>query len=119
MPDGESRSFNIEVFDADKLGKDKSLGKLNLDITDVLDMDGQDGQWFPLTGVKKGQILLAADFEEDLGRSAGEILDDLLKNNSGSPAEKKESQGSVGSRRGEADDPESERRGSSAPRACA
>ena len=113
VPDGDSRIFNIEVFDSDKLGKDKSLGKLEMDINDVLDMDGKDGQWFPLAGVKKGQILLAADFEEDLGRSAGEILDDLLKNNSGSPAQKKESQGSVGSRRGEADDPESERRGSS------
>ena len=131
VPDGDSRTFNIEVFDSDKLGKDKSLGKLTMDIIDVLDMDGKDGKWFPLTGVKKGQILLAADFEDELGRSAGEVLDDLLKNNSGSPAQKKESPGSVGSRRGgdnnqyldgeEGDsrkglrgttDPESERRGS-------
>merc|ERR1719394_2293503 len=112
VPDGDSRSFNIEVFDSDKLGKDKSLGKLNLDITDVLDMDGQDGQWFPLTGVKKGQILLAADFEDDLGRSAGEVLDDLLKNSSGDPAQKKESLGSVGSRRGGANDPYGDEGGS-------
>merc|ERR1719209_1762766 len=131
VPDGDSRNFNIEVFDSDKLGKDKSLGKLTMDIIDVLDMDGKDGKWFPLTGVKKGQILLAADFEDELGRSAGEVLDDLLKNNSGSPAQKKESLGSVGSRRGGANnpyldgeegdsrkglrgttDPESERRGS-------
>merc|ERR1719278_1057618 len=131
VPDGDSRTFNIEVFDSDKLGKDKSLGKLKMDIIDILDMDGKDGKWFPLTGAKKGQILLAADFEDELGRSAGEILDDLLKNNSGSPAQKKESLGSVGSRRGGANnpyldgeegdsrkglrgatDPESERRGS-------
>ena len=129
VPDGDSRTFNIEVFDSDKLGKDKSLGKLKMDIIDILDMDGKDGKWFPLTGVKKGQILLAADFEDELGRSAGEVLDDLLT--SESPAQKKESLGSVGSRRGGANnpyldgeegdsrkglrgttDPESERRGS-------
>jgi len=82
VPDGTSRNFYIEVFDSDKIGKDKSLGKLNLDITDVLNMDGQDGKWFPLTGVKSGQILLSADFLDDLGRNAGDVLDDLLQSDS-------------------------------------
>ena len=27
VPEGEERAVNIEVFDADKFGKDKSLGK--------------------------------------------------------------------------------------------
>eukprot|EP00092_Neocalanus_flemingeri_P025254 GFUD01027386.1.p1 GENE.GFUD01027386.1~~GFUD01027386.1.p1 ORF type:complete len:4003 (+),score=946.67 GFUD01027386.1:1015-12009(+) len=79
VPDGSSRNIYIEVFDSDKIGKDKSLGKLNLDITDVLSMDGQEGKWFPLTGVKSGQLLLSADFVDDLGRNAGEVLGDLQK----------------------------------------
>ena len=35
----------IEVFDADKLGKDKSLGQVTIDPRDL--MDG-DSKWFPL-----------------------------------------------------------------------
>merc|ERR1719320_1552914 len=79
VPDENSRTFNIEVFDSDKLGRDKSLGKLALDITDVLNMDGQEGRWFPLAGVKSGKILLSADFLDDLGRNPNEILPSLLK----------------------------------------
>jgi hypothetical protein len=79
VPDGNSRTFNLEVFDSDKLGKDKSLGTLALDITDVLSMDGEEGRWFPLTGVKSGKVLLSADFLDDLGRKASDILPSLLK----------------------------------------
>ena len=42
------RSF-VEVFDADKLGKDKSLGKVEVDI---LDLAADEGRWFPLQGKK-------------------------------------------------------------------
>jgi len=79
VPDGNSRTFNIEVFDSDKIGKDKPLGKLSLDITDILSMDSKEGRWFPLTGVKSGKVLLSADFLDDLGRSADDILPSLLK----------------------------------------
>merc|ERR1712083_875797 len=75
---GNNRTFNLEVFDSDKLGKDKSLGKLALDIYDVLAMDGSEGKWFPLTGVKSGKVLLSADFLDDLGRKASDILPSLL-----------------------------------------
>merc|ERR1712083_947642 len=75
---GNNRTFNLEVFDSDKLGKDKSLGKLALDIYDVLAMDGSEGKWFPLTGVKSGKVLLTADFLDDLGRKASDILPSLL-----------------------------------------
>ena len=44
VPDGTSRNVYIEVFDSDKLGKDKSLARLNLDISDILFMDGQEGK---------------------------------------------------------------------------
>ena len=45
----------IEVFDKDKLGKDKSLGKVEISGDDL---DSSEPVWFPLAGVKSGQILL-------------------------------------------------------------
>jgi hypothetical protein len=39
----------VEVFDADKIGKDKSLGKVELDIDDL---PADVGHWFPLQGRK-------------------------------------------------------------------
>ena len=46
------------MFDADKLGKDKSLGKVEIN---PKDFDGVEAKWFPLKGVKSGEILLNAD----------------------------------------------------------
>ena len=37
--------FRIEVFDSDKLGKDKSLGKLEIN---PKTLDSGDSMWFPL-----------------------------------------------------------------------
>ena len=39
VTDGTSRNIYITVFNSDKLGKDKSLEKLNLDINDIFLMD--------------------------------------------------------------------------------
>ncbi len=47
--------FRIEVFDKDKFGKDKSLGKVELT---KKDLDASEPMWFPLKGVKSGDILL-------------------------------------------------------------
>merc|ERR1712173_227319 len=79
VPDGDERTFMVEVFDSDKIGKDKSLGSVKLDLADILRLDGSEGKWFPLSGVKTGQILLAADFLDDLGRNASDILPSVLK----------------------------------------
>ena len=46
---------SIEVFDKDKLGKDKSLGKVEISSDDL---GSNEPVWFPLAGVKSGQILL-------------------------------------------------------------
>ena len=40
----DARNLNIEVFDHDKIGKDKSLGKLDLNIEEVLNNDGREGK---------------------------------------------------------------------------
>jgi hypothetical protein len=58
VPDGDAEKLLVEVFDSDKLGKDKSLGTVEVD---VLDLAGSDGQWIPLKGVKSGEVLLRAD----------------------------------------------------------
>merc|ERR1712013_350259 len=62
VPDGSSSDINIEVYDNDKLGRDKSLGKLDLDIGEILNNDGVEGKWYPLKGCKSGQILISSDF---------------------------------------------------------
>ena len=71
IPDGDSRTVMVEVLDSDKLGKDKSMGKLELDMSDIQDMarlEENDGRWFPLQGVKSGQILLTSDILEQIGK---------------------------------------------------
>ena len=47
--------FSIEVFDKDKLGKDKSLGKVEIP---EHQLGAHEPAWFPLAGVKSGEILL-------------------------------------------------------------
>ena len=37
--------FSVEVFDADKLGKDKSLGQVEVN---PMDLAAGDSKWFPL-----------------------------------------------------------------------
>ena len=49
VPDSGADKILVEVFDADKLGKDKSLGKVEVDI---LDLAADEGRWFPLQGKK-------------------------------------------------------------------
>jgi Ca2+-dependent lipid-binding protein len=47
VPDGNADKVHVEVFDADKLGKDKSLGMADVD---VLDFATREGHWVPLKG---------------------------------------------------------------------
>ena len=51
--------FRIEVFDKDKFGKDKSLGKVELT---KRDLSASDPMWFPLKGVKSGDILINTEW---------------------------------------------------------
>ena len=61
------------MVDSDKVGKDNSLGSLSLDIPEMLAMHGQKGEWFLLSGVKSGKVLLSGDFIDDLGRKHNDI----------------------------------------------
>merc|ERR1719391_1928497 len=58
MNHGDSSNLIIEVFDADKIGKDKSLGQVEIT---PRDFDSHEPKWFPLKGVKSGEILLNTD----------------------------------------------------------
>ena len=48
----------MEVFDSDKLGKDKSLGKVEISRADL---GSNEPMWIPLKGVKSGEILLNSE----------------------------------------------------------
>ena len=48
----------MEVFDSDKLGKDKSLGKVEISRADL---GSNEPIWIPLKGVKSGEILLNSE----------------------------------------------------------
>jgi Ca2+-dependent lipid-binding protein len=54
VPDGGADKLIVEVFDADKLGKDKSLGRVEIDI---LDLTAEEGNWYPLQGREECLIL--------------------------------------------------------------
>ena len=83
VPDGNANKLLVEVFDADKLGKDKSLGKVEVDI---LDLAADEGRWFPLQGKVVQLFLLEIYFNCSswnfsmfkhficLGAKSGEIL---------------------------------------------
>ena len=60
IPGGDDKTVNLEVYDSDMIGKDTSLGELDLDIAEVLAMVGEEGWWYPLEGVKSGHALLSA-----------------------------------------------------------
>jgi Ca2+-dependent lipid-binding protein len=49
-PDDDAGKVLIEVFDADKHGKDKTLGSVEVDL---LDITNSEGRWFPLQGMYK------------------------------------------------------------------
>ena len=49
---------SIELFDSDSLGKDKSLGWVEVEVG----KGGLQESWLPLQGVKSGEVLLRAAF---------------------------------------------------------
>ena len=70
IPDEGDETIHLEVYDSNKIGRDKSLGSLNLPLVDVLAMDGQEGSWFPLADSKNGEVLLMTDFVDSNGNDS-------------------------------------------------
>jgi hypothetical protein len=61
IPEGNEKNIIIDVYDADKFGKDKSLGSLKVNINDILNKNDTVKGWYPLTGVKSGQVFISTD----------------------------------------------------------
>jgi len=63
VPDSGDGTIKVKLFDADRLGKDKPLGSAVLDVEKVMGAGAVPADWYPLQGVKSGQVLMAAEFE--------------------------------------------------------
>ena len=63
VPDSGDGTIKVKLFDADRLGKDKPLGSAVLDVEKVMGAGAVPAGWYPLQGVKSGQVLMAAEFE--------------------------------------------------------
>eukprot|EP00092_Neocalanus_flemingeri_P016852 GFUD01018229.1.p1 GENE.GFUD01018229.1~~GFUD01018229.1.p1 ORF type:complete len:2467 (-),score=607.35 GFUD01018229.1:626-7075(-) len=74
VPDSNDRNISIDLYDADKFGKDTFLGNLNLDIARVMNLGKLDQGWYPLEGVKQGQICVGADFIPELDETSTIII---------------------------------------------
>merc|ERR1712013_674829 len=55
-------TLKIEIFDEDKLGKNKLLGTSYIDIPNLANNEPLDNVWIPLSGVKSGELQVSADF---------------------------------------------------------
>ena len=78
VPDKHDRNISIELYDSDKLGKDKFLGKFNMDIAKIMNLGKVDEGWYPLDGVKQGQICVGANFVPELDESNTIIINQKL-----------------------------------------
>merc|ERR1711874_511957 len=79
------RKIKIDVFDKDKIGKDKPLGSACLDVADIQKGNDFNKDWIPLDGVKSGKIQVSTDFspESELAIRQGSRIGDVgsgLKN---------------------------------------
>ena len=68
--------FRIEVFDSDKIGKDKSLGSVEFTSKDL---GAGEPMWFPLKGVKSGQLLMNSQLLNPGEVPSGKLADGKKK----------------------------------------
>merc|ERR1719431_637601 len=78
VPDSNDRHISIDLYDADKFGKDTFLGNLNLDIGRVMNLGTLDQGWYPLDGVKQGQICVGADFVPEPDETSTIVINQRL-----------------------------------------
>ena len=95
IPDGEDSKIHIEIFDEDTVGNDKPMGSIDVDLADLANMNPEEGYWFPLDGVKSGQVLLTGEVMEGLGEmgdvSGDELPSGLRRGSSAQPGQRKSS----------------------------
>ena len=81
IPEGRCKNVMIEVHDVDKHGRDKLIGNLDLQDAEIVNIEGQEGKWFPLSGVKSGQVLPSADLLDALGYNVNGVPSSMLGRN--------------------------------------
>jgi Ca2+-dependent lipid-binding protein len=59
---GTAPSLDIQILDADQLGRDKPLGQLRLEVADLAENGPLVGQWLPLDNAKSGEIQVTAEY---------------------------------------------------------
>ena len=59
------RNIQVFIYDSDKFGKDKCIGDMNIDIAKVMNLGKLQDGWYPLDGVKSGEIKVGASFSPD------------------------------------------------------
>merc|ERR1712098_406293 len=62
IPDQGDKTVTIEIFDSDRIGKDKSLGSISFETSEIVKQKVVEQGWYPLTGTKSGQLLMSAVF---------------------------------------------------------
>ena len=63
VPDAGDSTIKVDIFDSDKFGKDKLSGSAIFSVDDVMDRGIVPPAWYPLHGVKSGQVLISAEFD--------------------------------------------------------
>jgi len=71
----DSKNIKVDLFDADKLGKDKPLGSVVLDVANLANEGPLEDVWLPLNNGKGGQVQLSADFQPTLDDNGGNMGD--------------------------------------------
>ena len=64
VPDQNDDRIKVDIFDSDRIGKDKPLGSAYFDVDEVISKGIIPPAWYPLKGAKSGAVLMSADFEE-------------------------------------------------------
>ena len=62
IPDQGDLAVTIELFDKDRLGKDKSLGVLSFDTSRIVSEKVIEQGWYSLTGVASGQVNILSSY---------------------------------------------------------
>merc|ERR1719381_213194 len=76
-----AKNIKIDLFDADKLGKDKPIGSINLDIENLVNEGPIEDAWLPLENGKGGlraKCFVSADIYDYVYVSQGKTKVDSI-----------------------------------------
>ena len=68
VPDQGDDRIKVDIYDSDRIGKDKPLGSASFDVDEVMSKGSIPLGWYPLKGTKSGEVLMSAEFEPQSSR---------------------------------------------------